>query len=288
MGLDATVMCNCYKGGVISTPPFAEHIFLDDEGYLNLDLPFNENPQLHNQFYQWIRTACTHEDMNFANEHISNWTGYRSFKQAVGNIGWHNFPVLHQQLPRFNGGVTSSESAGHILEELTLFSRQKSLGKSHFLINADDNKILYEYIVTCSGRFIFSGVDHLEFGIDDKEFFIERKRENKNAHRVFGSTNFEQVFLEPELTDNNESGRVKYFDKNTELAFVCNTAVSGGAIPWPNGNMQNDEGKFRFTYPKNMYTEWRERKPSDYQYLVEPLMRICKAAIEMGNPIRWC
>lgn len=288
MGLDTTVMCDCYVSGVISKPLFAEHIILDSEGYLELDLPFSEHRQLHNQFVKWVRSACAHENMVYASEHIANWTGYRSFQQTLGDIGWQNFPILRQELPNTNGGLTSVEQATQILKELQSFRQQHNLGKRYVLVDAATNEEIHEYIVAYSGRFILDGVENLALGIDTGGFFIQECPQMSEAiHEVFRSINFEQILLEPELTENQERGRVKYVDALSGLEFECASAVSGKVIPWPSGDMQNDKGQFWFTYPRKMYTEWRERKPSDYTYLIEALGRICKAAIEIGNPIRW-
>ncbi len=287
MGLDATVMCNCYFDGLIVKPIFADYIILDEEGYLDLDISFNENPELFNQFYAWMQSACVHEGMDYAREYISNWTGYRSFQQTLSDIGWHKFPIMEQELPNANGGLTSAEQASQILNELNHFSQQ-NLGEKYVLVDADSDKEIYEYIISYGGRFILNGTENLDLGIDKKGFFIHKRKHAKdNVHELFRSTNFKQILLEPELK--NQSKRwVRYVDNISGLEFECASPISGSAIPWPDGAMQNKESKFRFSYPRNLYTEWRERKSSDFLYIVEPLKRICTAAIEAGSPIRWC
>src|SRR5262249_38208114 len=97
MGLDATVMCNCFRDGKATPPPFPrEWLEVDNEGYLNL-----KNEHASNQtwagLHAWERSCCEHEGMDFVCEHISNWTPYRQFQEALGEVGWQRFPVLKEQ-----------------------------------------------------------------------------------------------------------------------------------------------------------------------------------------------
>ena len=78
MGLDASVMCNCYAGGLTTPPPHQEHVCVQ-EGYLELDTPWETHQAEHCAFDEWMAGACAHEGMNAACEHIANWTGYRLF-----------------------------------------------------------------------------------------------------------------------------------------------------------------------------------------------------------------
>jgi hypothetical protein len=43
---------------------------------------------------EWLKTGCTHEDMEFASEHIGAWTGVRLFQQALREAGEADFPTL--------------------------------------------------------------------------------------------------------------------------------------------------------------------------------------------------
>src|SRR6185295_5243217 len=103
MGLDASVMCRCFAEGKVALPTFAKQVKIDEEGFLNLDLPSDENGALHMRFYQWMETACQHHRMTLANEHIGNWAAYRSFQHAMEIAGLQHFPTLKLQLPQSNG-----------------------------------------------------------------------------------------------------------------------------------------------------------------------------------------
>jgi hypothetical protein len=52
--------------------------------------------------------------------------------------------------------------------------------------------------------------------------------------------------------------------------------------------MQNNKGQFRFGYPKEFCVEHREVVPRHFDYVVDPLIRVFQAAIQTGNPVRWC
>ncbi|MEM7799831.1 MAG: hypothetical protein AAF633_11620, partial [Chloroflexota bacterium] len=88
--------------------------------------------------------------------------------------------------------------------------------------------------------------------------------------------------------EQHKNGRVRFLDLSSAQDFECHSAVSGKRIPWPDGKMQNDEGKVRFSYPTHMHTAEFARGPDEFLYAVEPLMRVCQASIETGNPICWC
>src|SRR5579872_2123919 len=118
MGLDATVRCRCWEDGTVTPCPFPELVFLDNEGYLNLTLSWKDNPDTHRRFDQWLRTCCPHEDMEYASEHISNWSGYRFLQQRLAEIGWQHFPTLKAELPNANGGVMQSSASRTALDEL--------------------------------------------------------------------------------------------------------------------------------------------------------------------------
>src|SRR5215468_9378822 len=104
MGLDASVMCNCYARGLTTPPPHREYVRVDTEGYLELDLPWESHQAEHLAFYQWRAGACAHENMEAACPRISNWAGFRMFQEALGLVGWERFPTLRAVLPEANGG----------------------------------------------------------------------------------------------------------------------------------------------------------------------------------------
>src|SRR5215203_3499010 len=125
MGLDATVRCRCWEEKRFRTPPpFAEHVRVDEEACLNLDLPWEGNQDKHLRFARWRETCCTHDRMNYACEAIASWTGYRVFQAKLAEFGWQHFPTLHAVLPKGNGGLTSPQNSATALIELDDFARR--------------------------------------------------------------------------------------------------------------------------------------------------------------------
>src|SRR5215469_2932209 len=153
MGLDATVRCRCWEEGRCAPCSFAELVRLDDEGYLNLDLPSQSRDERFRQFNVWKKTCCPHENMVYAREPISNWTGYRFFQQRLGEIGWKHFPVLRAELPRVNGGLTNATAAADALKELEVLETFTHHGHDTVLTDTSDGYVLHEYIEAYHGVF---------------------------------------------------------------------------------------------------------------------------------------
>lgn len=285
MGLDATVICNCYKQGRASPPPYPELIVLDEEGYLGLSVPYVENPAAYRLFWKWKETCCEHPRMEYGDEHISNWSGYRAFQEALKKAGWQHFPTLQAELPEGNGGVMSAALAAQALQELEYFQQQADLGSNTFLVETATGETLHEYIASYGGLFIYAGSIGLNFGFDQRGFFIVTAHEPKKE--VFRAMRFEQRLFEPELTRNGEKGRVAYTDLASEQQFICTVAISKNT-PWPDGQKKNAEGKVHLDYPTLLHIETRKIGASEFAYILEPLTRIFLAAVETGNPVRWC
>jgi hypothetical protein len=92
MGLNAVVMCNCFREAKTTRPPFPhEWLEVDDEGYFNLTKSRDSDKNRIRQ-HEWIKFCCEHEGMNLAYECVANWNGYRLFQAARAEVGWQHFP----------------------------------------------------------------------------------------------------------------------------------------------------------------------------------------------------
>jgi hypothetical protein len=286
MGLGATVMCNCYALGKTSPPPVAGSVSVDADGYLTLDLPFEGNEEAHEEFDRWLESACEHPGMEYASEHICNWPGYSAFVQALGQLGWENFPTLLAELPEANGGVLPAESAPAALGELSVFRARPDRTWGVFLVDSETGRPLQQYNPAGKGVFVWSGSEGVELGFDPEGFFVATRGEPRCE--LFRSMRFEQRLLEPQTTESYRPGKVEFVDLETGLQFVGRTAVSGKQVPWPDGRMENDKGQCRFEYPRLLHVERRGRTAADFAYIVDPLTRVLQAAVKTGNPVRWC
>src|SRR5882724_11934797 len=274
MGLDASVMCRCLADGKIALPKFAKAVKIDQDGYLSLDL-HEENNGLQMRFLQWMADACIHPRMIYANEHIGNWTQYRSFQQAVGIAGWQNFPTLKSQLPQGNGGLTPANAAIKMSQELDSFVHA-DLGQTTELVDCATGNGVYEYIETYDGFFGY-GADGIDRGVDPNGFFV-RQRTDNNETEIFRSMRFTQTLIDSTAVKAAEPV-VEFLDVETGRSIRCDHPVSIW-IPWPDGRMQNENGQFNLSYPAAFQVIQRPRKVSDYNYVTGQLRKVCRASVE--------
>ena len=287
MGLDAFVACNCYREGRTTPPPVPrELIVLEDDGTIELDLAYDGNEEQFAAFDQWMwgpPSCCEHEEaLHAARVRVANWGGYRAFQQALGQVGWERFPTLHDELPNSNDGTTSPAAAALALEELAAF-RDSDLGHNWFLVDDDSNETIYEYIAAYEGVFAWDGLSGFNVGIDPRGLFIV-ERNTQPPREVFRAMRLEQRLLDPAR---EAGGGVELVDIDTGQRLESPTAVPGRQIPWPDGRMQNDEGKVRTSYPRRLRVEERAISTAEFAYAVEPLEEVFRAAVMTGNPVCW-
>jgi hypothetical protein len=205
---------------------------------------------------------------------------------VLEGIGWGRFPVLRHELPEANGGLTDAPSAALALVELGDFRSIDIVGSTACLVATATGEVVQENVAAYEGIFIWDGRAGLEGGFDRSGFFF---RDLGAGAELFRATRFRQALLDPHLDMHGpEPGRDFFRDLDTGRAFECRTAVSGGAIPWPDGRMQDDRGRCRFEHPPELHVEVRSVRPADFDYIVAPLSRIFRASVETGNPVRWC
>jgi hypothetical protein len=258
---------------------------LDEGGYWSLDLPWEGHESEHNRFDDWHENGCAHFRMQAADERVANLSGLASFLQALAAAGGATrFPVLQIALPTSNDGQCSPATAAAMGLELEFFKAMPSLGQTTWLIDSETGGTIFEHIEVYDGIFMLDGSSGVSMGVDGEGFFVIDRR---SGAEVFRSRKFEQLLLDPVETDNHRKGRVVLTDLARGASWSGTCAVSGRQIAWPDGRMQNDAGKLRFHHPTRFHTELRSRAAADFSYIVDPLLRLCHAASETGNPIRW-
>ncbi len=282
MGLDASVMCGCFAKGLTTDPPFPrEWLRVDEEGYMHV-VPDHDRLA----FSIWIQSCCPHPRFDYAWEHIANWSGFRLFQDAMERAGWERFPTLRAELPEVNGGLALPSASALALQELEEFRGLGALGTNACLVDSTTGEALYEHIGPYEGIFILDGRTGVDVGVGEFTFFI---RDRETGVDLFRSARFRQTLLDHDLHPyDDEPGRVEYFDPDTGEKYTGRTAVSGEAIPWPDGRMQDDRHRVRFDHPAGLHVEAREIRPGDFAPILDPLARVFRASVETGNPVRWC
>jgi hypothetical protein len=286
MGLEGSVMCTCYALGNTSPSPFPDRFFLNSAGFPDLKPAENSDPEADMQrLYEWLQNCCDHPGMEYASIYLSNWPGYMDFIDALDKLGADRFPTLTAELPGEDGGLISAASAAIALQELAAFRRLEAVDTKMFVVNAETHERLYSHVPEHGGVFIWDGRNGFNLGVDRHGLFIMDAWENGRV--VFRAWRMEQTLLEPDLVEQTGSGRVVYTDVDSGKRFECRTPIPGKEIPWPDGEMRNAEGRFRLEYPRLLQAEEQPLNAAYFDFIVEPLETIFRAAVETGNPVRW-
>ncbi len=275
MGLDASVMCNCYREGKTTPCPFPEHYSLDEEGFPALALPYDGNEDKFDQFEEWLATCCEHPHMDYAAVFVANWKGYHSFVEALEQIGWQHFPTLKAVLPDRNHGLTTSEAAKAALEELHHFTSGENGLTKTFLVDSETNEPFAASAMAYGGMFGWNGRTGMSLGFDQDGFFIidvwELNRE------LFRAKRFEQRILEVESLDRPQ--QYEFVNLENDRRFVCSTPLKLF--------VKDISGQLKQTYPHFVHVEQRPIEVTYFSYIVQPLEYIFQASVETGNPVRW-
>lgn len=254
MGLGAYVRCRCWQDG-LATPPFDAPVVIDDEGYLDIEVPWEGNQDLYSAFLEWQAHGCPHKEMEAASEHIANWSGYRRFTDALERVGWEHFPMLWVELPESNGGNVPAPAAADALVELSRFAELPSIGTNARLVDEDTGAQLWSSVPSYDGVFAM-GPDY-SMGVDLDGFFVR-----ESAGEVFRANRFRQRDVD---------GGVE-FDDGTRRVVVSRQPLSADLE----------------VVPDRLAVIVGDELPSDYDYIVGPLTRIFRASVETGNPVMWC
>jgi hypothetical protein len=281
MGLDAFVSCNCYREGKAKPFPLPEFEPYFDAQTLEIDDAAYEamTDAQREQLYEWRENACEHPEFDYVRQRISNWSGLRAFQEALELMGAVNFQTLLEQIPNGNYGETSPEQAALMLTELDYFRQHANLGQVTWLVDTETGTELYSYIATYSGIFMWS--DHYA-GVDPRGFFIAQVDSRDRARlgrEVFRSMRFEQRILA--WKDDGIPAKVEYFDSATERRFTWDRAAV-------TRHERQEDGRLKPKPIRLAHVITRRITASDFDYILTPLETICRASIEIGNPIVWC
>lgn len=251
MGYDATVVCSCFRLGKTVPPPFVEHVKTEDNWFPYLDLPYVGNESKFAEFEQWLLSACCHSGMEYTSERLGNIATVAHFRHAVRSAGPENFPVLWEDLLDGHAETSSPERANAILQELDQFLP---------LLQKTGLPILAHEKTAKEANIGYHLPNRIWQRLDWRGFVLEQNGQKE----LFRSRNFlikvRGVFLpkaEFVALDSNQRVHLK-------LSFFAPREFAGPFI-----------------------VERQDPKPDDYQHVLQAIRRICRASIEMQNPIRW-
>jgi hypothetical protein len=264
VGLDAFVRCRCWQDGFATPPGDPELVGVDEDGWLGLLVPYEGNEAAHREFDEWLHGGCSHERMRYVDERVSNWGGYRMFQDALRHAGPSHFPTLFAELPESNGGQMSAEAAGRALGELDFFIHQAALGDDVVLVDEATGAVVMEYIAAYDGVMMLG--PGYRAGVDPEGFFVLDPNTDPPL-TLFRSTRFGQRVVDED--------RVEFADR--ALAERPPVLV---AMPPVRGWDHQPE-------PSELRVEVRPRTAWAFGYILEPLNRLCQAAVTTGNPVVW-
>jgi hypothetical protein len=275
MGLDASVMCNCYRLGKTKPCPFPDYFAVDADGFPTLSLPYDGNEDRFDEFEEWLADCCEHPHMDYQAVYIANWKGYESFLDALEQIGLDHFPVLQAELPRINEGTMSAQSAAAALRELAYFEDAGHAIPKTFLVNSETGEVIGSSNMAQGGKFGWDGRTGLNIGFDDRGFFVQDAWEMNRE--LFRAMRFEQRLIESESLDKRE--QFEFIDLDSDRRFTSSTALRVF--------VQGEDGQLRQEYPHLLHVEQRGIEADYFAYVLDPLKTIFQAAVETGNPVRW-
>ncbi|MFT3827211.1 MAG: hypothetical protein QM731_25010 [Chitinophagaceae bacterium] len=268
MAYSAYVCCNCYRSGNTTEPPYKEFIYFDEEE-LFIEPPSdlyekdrNKAIEIYTAFDNWQRTACQHEDMKLAYEHLANISGMGSFKHILNKLGGKNrFPVLTEYLPTSNDGSLPAAFVQQALSELNELENDPTIHERIILTEKKSDCIIAAVDSEESNLFAFGAYTHI-YGIDNQGFFIVKKISEQVTETVFRSINFIQQEISVD----------KY--KFTDI---------------PTGNTFDSFIKL-YSYNESAEFEFKRERQSigpEFKYIITPLKILVEASIQSGNPIHW-
>ncbi|APR87986.1 hypothetical protein A7982_13335 [Minicystis rosea] len=257
---------------------------VDEEGYLSLELPWEDHAAEHQAFWEWLGSACEHQNMNAASERVSNWSGVRAFQTALREVGEGHFPVLLAEIPDANGGLMKPAACAAGLRELARFTELVRSTRSTFLVDDETGTELYRYIPQYHGVFQLSR-EHGDVGVDPEGLFVARHAEDGVGEIVFRAMRAEQIVIARNDLGDAELVRLRCLDSGQESPPIA--SITGRQIPWPDGRMEDDGGRCRFACPQRLGVIRRGLTVADFDFILGALRRLFEASSVTGNPVRW-
>ncbi|MEL6407782.1 MAG: hypothetical protein AAFV98_00620 [Chloroflexota bacterium] len=201
---------------------------------------------------------------------ISSWKGFRSFTDAIDQLGKDRFPVLVNQLPDGDEGYSTAVQAATMLEELNLFIAEQTNVQQAVLVDSERKHDISMGSNVLGGALTTDRLSGYDLGFDEQGFFV---RDRWELNRIlFRAMRVEQRLITP------EEHRVEYHDRDSDLSFLCTT---------PFGKVTTGKDGIPRMLLREFHVEIRDTAPDRFAYITSPLSRILEAAIEANSEIEW-
>jgi hypothetical protein len=276
MGLDASIMCDCFRLGKTAPCPFPDQFYMDEDGYpaLRLDKYDPTYDEKSDAFDQWLATCCEHPFMEKLRLPVVSWKGYAAFTTALHQRGEQHFPTLLAELPDSNVGLTQVPAVQKCLSELADFQQRTDIAQV-VLLDTDSQAIVGIAGDPEDKQFDVVSRSGLRLGLDAVGFHILDAWEHNRE--LFRAMRFEQIRLE--TTQLDEWDQFQLTDLDTGRVFLSSTPVRV---------YQRLDFDITLVYPRQMRVETRQVGAEQFAFVVDPLFKVFLTAIEVGNPVRWC
>lgn len=270
MGYGAYIKCSCYKDGKIaSRPPFEEFVKEDEKGiFLNLD--WETNSEKHDEFDAWkYSNLCEHHEMEFISERLTNISGMNSFQEELIELGTEKYPILSEHLPIYTEGYLPLEYTETMQKELENLKQEAPTEELIVLTELITNEKILSVNLKEYLPYVFNLLDNVNCSISKKGFQIIRN--SMVVGQEFKSILFKSnKFTQEKLSDR----RYLYSDVLTKVTFESEI------------NLYFDK-EYKDDFFEYELTEVNASIAEVYDFIVEPLLRLTKAAQLTGNPIVW-
>ena len=202
-------------------------------------------------------------------EFITSWKGFSTFTDALNQLGTAHFPMIIEQLPDGDEGITSSQKAATMLDELKYFIQMQEQVSQAVLVDSERESDISMGSNVMGGALTMDRVSGYDLGFNEEGFFVRDRWEMNRI--LFQAMRVQQNLIHP------EEHTVEYVDRDTGQTFQCNT---------PFGKPIAEDGVPRMLLYQ-FHVEVRPTAPNRFAYITDPLKVVLEYAVEHDYEIQW-
>lgn len=201
---------------------------------------------------------------------ISSWKNFRHFMDAIETLGNGDFPVIVEQLPDGDEGITSADKVQALYDELQQFISRQIEVQQAVLVDTERNTDISMGSNVLRGALTTDRLTGYDLGFNEQGFFVRDRWELDRI--LFQAMRVEQCLMNP------EQHQVEYINRDSGARFLCNT---------PFGKVGTGEDGIPRMLLQFFHVEHRRTAPGRFAYITGPLGRVFEMALEKGEGIEW-